>query len=81
MSDTSCTAPEETSFTKWNTEQEVCRGWARDERVSCDSRKHRVEVSTPASGSHTLIEITDVQFNQKLDPDLFTQRYLERGGH
>ena len=42
---------------------------------------HHVEVATPGTGSHTVIEITDVQFNQKLDPDLFTQRYLERGGH
>jgi outer membrane lipoprotein-sorting protein len=42
---------------------------------------HHVEVTTPTSGSHTVIEITDVQFNQKLDSDLFTQRYLERGGH
>src|SRR3989442_1009015 len=42
---------------------------------------HQRRVSTPGTGSHTVIEITDVQFNQKLDPDLFTQRYLERGGH
>jgi hypothetical protein len=42
---------------------------------------HHVEVATPAAGSHTMIEIADVQFNQKLDPDLFSQRYLERGGH
>src|SRR5207244_4181795 len=41
---------------------------------------HHVEVPTPAAGSHTVVEISDVQFNQKLDPDLFTQRYLERGG-
>ena len=41
---------------------------------------HHLEVATPAAGSHTVIEIADVQFNQKLDPDLFTQRYLERGG-
>jgi outer membrane lipoprotein-sorting protein len=41
---------------------------------------HHVEVSTPAAGSHTVIEISDVQFNPKLDSDLFTQRYLERGG-
>ena len=40
---------------------------------------HHVEVATPAAGSHTVIEIADVQFNQKLDPDLFSQRYLERG--
>jgi len=42
---------------------------------------HHVEAATPASGSHTVIELTDVQFNQKLDPELFSQRYLERGGH
>ncbi len=41
---------------------------------------HRIEVATPEAGSHTAIDIADVQFNQKLDPDLFTQRYLERGG-
>src|SRR5439155_1705352 len=41
---------------------------------------HHLEVATPAAGSHTVVEIADVQFNQKLDPDLFTQRYLERGG-
>jgi outer membrane lipoprotein-sorting protein len=41
---------------------------------------HRIEVATPGAGTHTLIEIADVQFNQKLEPDLFTQRYLERGG-
>jgi len=39
-----------------------------------------VDAATPAAGSHTAIEITDVQFNQKLDPEVFTQRYLERGG-
>lgn len=41
---------------------------------------HKIEVATPAAGSRTAIEIADVQFDQKLDPDLFTQRYLERGG-
>jgi outer membrane lipoprotein-sorting protein len=40
----------------------------------------RVEAATPAAGSHTVIEIAEVQFNQHLDPDLFSQRYLERGG-
>ena len=39
-----------------------------------------VEVATPAAGSRTVIEISDVQFNKKLDPELFSQRYLERGG-
>ena len=41
---------------------------------------HRSEVATPAAGSRTVIEIADVQFEQKVDPDLFSQRYLERGG-
>ena len=41
---------------------------------------HRIDVATPAAGSHTVIDISDVAFNQKLDPDLFSQRYLERGG-
>ncbi|HYR95389.1 MAG TPA: outer membrane lipoprotein-sorting protein [Candidatus Binatus sp.] len=41
---------------------------------------HRIEIATPGAGSHTVIEIADVQFNQKLDPELFSQRYLERGG-
>jgi outer membrane lipoprotein-sorting protein len=41
---------------------------------------HRIDVATPTAGSHTEIDIADVQFNQKLDPDLFSQRYLERGG-
>ena len=40
---------------------------------------HHVEVATLAAGSHTVIEIADVQFNQRLDPELFSQRYLERG--
>lgn len=39
----------------------------------------RLKVETPATGTHTEIEVADVQFNQKLDDDLFTQRYLERG--
>jgi outer membrane lipoprotein-sorting protein len=41
---------------------------------------HKIEVATPAAGSRTVIEVSDVQFNQKLDPELFSQRYLERGG-
>jgi outer membrane lipoprotein-sorting protein len=41
---------------------------------------HRIEVATPGAGSHTVIEVSDVQFDQHLDPDLFSQRYLERGG-
>jgi hypothetical protein len=40
---------------------------------------HRIEVKTLAAGTRTDIDISDVQFNQKLDPDLFTQRALERG--
>ena len=41
---------------------------------------YRVEVETPASGSKTTIDSSDVQFDLKLEPDLFEQRYLERGG-
>src|SRR4029453_6199543 len=40
---------------------------------------HDVEVKTVAAGTRTDIDISDVQFNQKLNPDLFTQRALERG--
>lgn len=40
---------------------------------------HHIEVKTLAAGTRTDIDISDVQFNQKLDPDLFTQRALERG--
>jgi outer membrane lipoprotein-sorting protein len=40
---------------------------------------HRIEVTTPAAGTKTVIDISDVKFNQKLEDDLFTQRYLERG--
>lgn len=41
---------------------------------------HRMNVETPAAGSHTTIEVSDVQFNQGLEEDLFSQRFLERGG-
>ncbi len=39
-----------------------------------------LQVDTPGAGTHTAIDIADVQFNQNLEPDLFTQRALERGG-
>jgi outer membrane lipoprotein-sorting protein len=42
---------------------------------------HLIEVETPAASTRTRIEIADVQFDQGLEPDLFTQRALERGGH
>jgi outer membrane lipoprotein-sorting protein len=41
---------------------------------------HRIDVESPAAGTRTLIEITDAQFDQKLEEDLFSQRALERGG-
>lgn len=41
---------------------------------------HRVTVETPAAGTQTKIEITDVKFNQGLDDDLFSKRHLELGG-
>ena len=40
---------------------------------------HRVEAATPAAGSRTEIDVSDVQFDQHLDPEVFSQRYLERG--
>lgn len=40
---------------------------------------HHIEVKTLAAGTQTDIDISDVQFNQKLDAELFTQRALERG--
>src|SRR5262249_31328387 len=43
------------------------------------SPPEHIEVETPSSGTKTVIDIADVQFNQNLDADLFTQRYLERG--
>jgi hypothetical protein len=41
---------------------------------------HHLEIETLGAGTHTTIEVADVQFNQKLEDDLFTQRALERGG-
>src|SRR5262245_58723286 len=38
-----------------------------------------IEVETPAKGSKTVITSSDASFDQHLDPDLFTQRALERG--
>jgi len=41
---------------------------------------HKQEVESPEQSTRTLVEISDVQFNQGLAEDLFTQRNLERGG-
>ncbi len=41
---------------------------------------HRVDAETPAAGTKTAITVSDVQFNQHLEDDLFTQHALERGG-
>ena len=41
---------------------------------------HHLVVETPRAGTRTVIETADVQFDQGLGADLFTQRYLERGG-
>jgi outer membrane lipoprotein-sorting protein len=40
---------------------------------------HRVEVATPSSGSRTLVEISNVEFNKGIEDDRFSQRSLERG--
>ena len=41
---------------------------------------HHQVVESPGAGTRTVIETADVQFDPGLEPDLFTQRYLERGG-
>src|SRR5207247_601499 len=41
---------------------------------------YHVLAETPGAGTRTVIETSDVQFDQNLEADLFTQRYLERGG-
>ena len=41
---------------------------------------HHLVVETPGAGTRTVIDTADVQFDQGLEADLFTQRYLERGG-
>jgi len=41
---------------------------------------HHLVVETSAAGTRTVIDAADVQFDQGLEADLFTQRYLERGG-
>ena len=41
---------------------------------------YRVDVENVETGGTTTIDLTDVQFNQNLPDDLFTQRALERGG-
>jgi outer membrane lipoprotein-sorting protein len=38
-----------------------------------------VKVETPSTGSHTTIDVSDVQFNQNLEDELFSERFLERG--
>jgi len=40
---------------------------------------HRVEVARPRRGSHTVMTIERVRFDQELEADLFTQRALEMG--
>jgi outer membrane lipoprotein-sorting protein len=40
---------------------------------------HQIRVETPAAGSHTVIDVSDVRFNQGLRADHFSQRYLEQG--
>jgi outer membrane lipoprotein-sorting protein len=40
---------------------------------------HRIEAATVGRGSRTVMEVTKVRFNQKLEDDLFTQRALVRG--
>jgi hypothetical protein len=41
---------------------------------------HTIEVRSAPTDTSTLVEISEVRFNQGLDDDLFTRRALERGG-
>jgi hypothetical protein len=40
---------------------------------------HHIDVEAPPKGTKTMIDSSDVHFNQQLEPDLFSQRALERG--
>lgn len=40
---------------------------------------HRIEVETLGAGSRTIIERSDVKFDQGLEDDLFSEKALERG--
>jgi len=40
---------------------------------------HRVEIERPQRGSHTVMEVSAVSFDQNFEDDLFSQRALERG--
>ena len=51
---------------------------SRIEEVGAIPVHHRVVVSTPRKGSRTLIEVSDVRFNQGLGDDLFSQRAVRR---
>lgn len=40
---------------------------------------HRLQIERPQTGSHTVMVVRSVVFDQNLEDDLFTQRALERG--
>jgi outer membrane lipoprotein-sorting protein len=40
---------------------------------------YRLEMRNQRSGSHTLVELDELQYNTGLDDDVFTQRRLEKG--
>jgi hypothetical protein len=40
---------------------------------------HRLEIERPQRGSHTVMKVDSVVFDQSLEEDLFTERALERG--
>ncbi len=40
---------------------------------------HRMEMVSVKKGTKTVMELSEVHYNQSLSDDLFTQRYLERG--
>src|SRR5262249_32205933 len=40
---------------------------------------HKVEIDTPATGSHTTMQLLDVKYDSGTQDDLFTQAALEQG--
>lgn len=51
----------------------------RIEQIGAIPTPHEMVMRQPADGTHTVVEISNVRYDQGLDEDLFTKRSLERG--
>ncbi len=51
----------------------------RIEPIGAIPTPHEMVMRQPAEGTHTVVEISQVRYDQGLDEDLFTKRSLERG--